>query len=160
MLTFNSMMNEHLRKFGHVKAMERSIHSARLSFVETLHREGKMSDPEYAILDDWYRFLTNQELPRHPSGFDTDADLIGTTRDLTGKDTVKSAFRSERRQVSDTLKSVSKLEAPNFLCWHCLSDLKADFKVSLPAGSLVQCFIISQQRTPSNAYFRFIQISK
>jgi len=75
-LTFNSMMNEHLRKFGHVKAMERSIHSARLSFVETLHREGKMSDPEYAILDDWYRFLTNQELPRHPSGFDTDADLI------------------------------------------------------------------------------------
>ena len=79
MLTFNSMMNEHLRKFGHVKAMERSIHSARLSFVETLHREGKMSDPEYAILDDWYRFLTNQELPKHPSGFDTDADLIGTS---------------------------------------------------------------------------------
>ena len=78
-LTFNSMMNEHLRKFGHVKAMERSIHSARLSFVETLHREGKMSDPEYAILDDWYRFLTNQELPRHPSGFDTDADLIDIT---------------------------------------------------------------------------------
>ena len=73
------MMNEHLRKFGHVKAMERSIHSARLSFVETLHREGKMSDPEYAILDDWYRFLTNQELPKHPSGFDTDADLIGTS---------------------------------------------------------------------------------
>ena len=61
---------------------------------------------------------------------------INGTRDLTGKDLVKSAFRSERRQVSDTLKSVSKLEAPNFLCWRCLSDLKADFTVSLPVSSL------------------------
>ena len=58
------------------------------------------------------------------------------TRDLTGKDTVKSAFRSERRQVSDMLKSVSKQEAPNFLCWHCFSDLKADFTVSFPVSSL------------------------
>lgn len=70
------MMNEHLRKFGLVKAMERSIHSARLCFVETLHREGKMSNPEYAILDYWYKFLTNKEV-KYPSGFDTDADLIG-----------------------------------------------------------------------------------
>jgi len=74
-LTFNSMMNEHLRKMGLVKAMERSVHSARHCFVETLHREGKMSDPEYAILDYWYKFLTNKE-QKYPSGFDTDADLI------------------------------------------------------------------------------------
>ena len=37
-----------------------------------------------------------------------------STRDLTGKDIVKSAFRSERQQVSDMLNSVSKQEAPNF----------------------------------------------
>jgi len=74
-LTYNSMMNEHLRKFGLIKAMERSIHSARLCFAETSRREGMMSDPEFAILDYWYKFLTNKEA-KYPSGLDTDADLI------------------------------------------------------------------------------------
>ena len=62
--------------------------------------------------------------------------LVENTRDPTGKDTVKSAFRSERRQVSDMLSSVSKQEAPNFLCWHGFSDLKADSTVSFPVSSL------------------------
>merc|ERR1719219_2029547 len=74
-LTFNSMIREHLRRFGLVKAMERSIHSARICFVETLRKEGKMSEPEYAILDYWYKFLTNME-PNTPTGFDTGADVI------------------------------------------------------------------------------------
>merc|ERR1711951_341903 len=74
-LTFHSMIREHLRRMGLIKAMERSIHSARICFVETLRREGKMSEPEYAILDDWYRFLTNGE-PKYQTGFDTSADVI------------------------------------------------------------------------------------
>ena len=71
----NSFMKEHLRRFGLVKAMERSIHSARVCFGETLRKEGKMSVPEYAILDYWYKFLTNKE-PKYPTGFDTSSDLI------------------------------------------------------------------------------------
>ena len=71
----NSFMKEHLRRVGLIKAMERSIHSARVCFGETLRKEGKLSAPEYAILDYWYKFLTNKE-PKYPTGFDTSSDLI------------------------------------------------------------------------------------
>merc|ERR1712198_702125 len=74
-LAYNSMINEHLRRLGLVKAMERSIHSARLCFAEVLKTEGKISDAEYAILDYWYKFLINKEA-KYPTGFDTEADII------------------------------------------------------------------------------------
>jgi len=74
-LSFNSFMREHLRRFGLVKAMERSVHSAFFCFAETLRKEGKMSPPEYAILSYWYKFLTDRE-PKYPTGFDTTSDLI------------------------------------------------------------------------------------
>jgi len=74
-LTYHSMITEHLRRVGLVKAMERSIHSARICFAETLRKEGKISEHEYIILDKWYKFLTNME-PETPTGFDTSADVI------------------------------------------------------------------------------------
>ena len=49
--------------------------SARLCFAEVLKTEGKISDAEYAILDYWYKFLTNKEA-KYPTGFDTEADII------------------------------------------------------------------------------------
>lgn len=74
-LAMNSFIKEHLRRVGLIKAMERSIHSARVCFGETLRKEGKLSAPEYAILEYWYKFLTNKE-PKYPTGFDTSSDLI------------------------------------------------------------------------------------
>jgi len=71
-LTF---LEEHLRTIGLVKGMERSIHSARFIFTETLRMAGKMSDVEYTIIDQWYRLLNN-EIPEAPTGFDLSADII------------------------------------------------------------------------------------
>ena len=55
-----------------IKAMERSIHSARYVFNEEFYQSGKMKDVEYALLDSWYKFLTD----KYTTGFDLDGDLI------------------------------------------------------------------------------------
>ena len=50
---------------------------------------------------------------------------------------VDSPHLTKYEQISNEQCSVSKREAPNFLCWHCFSDLKADSTVSFSVGSLV-----------------------
>ena len=67
-----TMLEEHLRIGSILKAMERSIHSARHCFTEYFYKSGKMKHVEYALLDSWYQFLTNSE----STGFDTEADMI------------------------------------------------------------------------------------
>lgn len=66
MLVQRTMMDEHMRNLGLVKGMERSIHSARFTFMETLRP--KISNAEYFITDQWYRLLTTE--------FDASGDLI------------------------------------------------------------------------------------
>merc|ERR1712168_222683 len=67
-----TMLEEHLRTGSILKAMERSMHSARHCFSEYFYQSGTMKHVEYALLDSWYQFLTNSE----STGFDTDADMI------------------------------------------------------------------------------------
>lgn len=52
-----------------VKLMERSMFSARYCFVEHMMRSGILHPAEFAVLDEWFRFMTNQ--------IHIDADLIG-----------------------------------------------------------------------------------
>ncbi|XP_033642184.1 deoxynucleoside kinase-like [Asterias rubens] len=40
-----------------IKLMERSVHSARYCFVENMHLEKKMSDPEFVVLDELYQWV-------------------------------------------------------------------------------------------------------
>ena len=69
-----TMLEEHLQSDPStlIKAMERSIHSARYVFNEEFYQSGKMKDVEYALLDSWYKFLTD----KYTTGFDLDGDLI------------------------------------------------------------------------------------
>lgn len=52
-----------------IKLMERSIHSARYCFVEHMMRAGTLHPAQFAVLDEWFRFI-NKQIP-------IDADLIG-----------------------------------------------------------------------------------
>lgn len=52
-----------------VKLMERSLYSARYCFVEHMMRSGTLHPAEFAVLDEWFRFIMNQ--------IQIDADLIG-----------------------------------------------------------------------------------
>ena len=42
-----------------IKMMERSVHSARYCFVENMHLEKKMSDPEFVVLDELYQWVVS-----------------------------------------------------------------------------------------------------
>lgn len=52
-----------------VKLMERSLFSARYCFVEHMNRSGTLHPAEFSVLDEWFKFITNQ-IP-------IEADLIG-----------------------------------------------------------------------------------
>lgn len=52
-----------------VKLMERSIYSARYCFVEHMQRSGILHPAQFAVLDEWFRFI-HTEIP-------IEADLIG-----------------------------------------------------------------------------------
>jgi len=96
-LTFTE---EHLRAIGLVKGQERSVHSARFVFTETLRMAGKMSDVEYTIMDQWYRLLNN-EILESPTGFDLSADLIVylQTSPQIAYDRIKKRGRSEENGI-------------------------------------------------------------
>ncbi|XP_039277518.1 deoxynucleoside kinase [Nilaparvata lugens] len=57
-LVQKTMLDLHLRASKNsIKLMERSIYSARYCFVEHLHKQGLMSAPEYAVLDEWFKWI-------------------------------------------------------------------------------------------------------
>lgn len=60
-----------------VKLMERSLFSARYCFVEHMMRNGTIHPAEFAVLDEWFRFI-NHQIP-------IDADLIGELLHVTYK---------------------------------------------------------------------------
>ena len=66
------MLEEHVRTESIFKAMERSIHSARFVFNEYFYQTHKTKFVEYALLDSWYQFLTDED----KTGFNLDADMI------------------------------------------------------------------------------------
>lgn len=54
-----TMLQEHLRREGIAKAMERSLQSGRYIFIENLHRSGNLKEVEYSILNQWYEMFDN-----------------------------------------------------------------------------------------------------
>ena len=66
-----TMLDHHLHKSNKaVKLMERSIYSARYCFVENMHKSGKMLGCEFEVLDEWFKFATDN------SGLNINVDLI------------------------------------------------------------------------------------
>ncbi|RZF44749.1 hypothetical protein LSTR_LSTR000701 [Laodelphax striatellus] len=60
-LVQKTMLDLHLQSSKNsIKLMERSIYSARYCFVEHLHKQGLMSAPEYAVLDEWFKWITTK----------------------------------------------------------------------------------------------------
>ena len=49
--------------------MERSIYSGFYCFVENLHQSGLMAPAEYAVISEWFHWITNH--------LDVGVDLIG-----------------------------------------------------------------------------------
>ncbi|XP_047459782.1 thymidine kinase 2, mitochondrial [Mugil cephalus] len=60
-----TMLAGHLSPMSsHVRLMERSIFSAKYIFVENLFRSGKMPEVDYAVLTEWFDWITtNVSLP-------------------------------------------------------------------------------------------------
>ncbi|XP_021192126.3 deoxynucleoside kinase [Helicoverpa armigera] len=76
-----------------VKLMERSLYSARYCFVEHMMRSGTLHPAEFAVLDEWFRFIMNQ--------IHIDADLIvylKTTPSVV-YERIKKRARSEEQCV-------------------------------------------------------------
>ncbi|KAM4614677.1 thymidine kinase 2, mitochondrial isoform 2-T2 [Polymixia lowei] len=54
-----TMLDRHLSTISApVKMMERSIYSAKYIFVENLYRSGKMPEVDYAVLSEWFDWIT------------------------------------------------------------------------------------------------------
>merc|ERR1712117_217909 len=102
-----TMLQEHLRRVGIAKVMERSIHSVRFVFVENLARSGQMQKVEYDILDRWYDFLTEQ-VP----GFDLRTDL---TVYLQSKPSVVIDRIRKRGRPEEAHMGIGFLESLNHL---------------------------------------------
>merc|ERR1712079_560684 len=67
-----TMLDNHLHQSAKpVKLMERSIFSARYCFVENMHKSGRILGCEYAVLDEWFKFVTSPE-----SSVSLNVDLI------------------------------------------------------------------------------------
>ncbi|KAJ8933209.1 hypothetical protein NQ314_014156 [Rhamnusium bicolor] len=57
-----TMLRQHTYKTSHpVKLMERSIYSARYCFVEKMARDGLMPTPSVAVIDKWFKYITENE---------------------------------------------------------------------------------------------------
>lgn len=101
-----TMFEEHLRKFGVAKVMERSIHSARIVFIENLKRSGNVKDVEYAILSQWYDFLNDSP----EFDLSTDLTVYLQTDPSVVVDRIKKRGRKEEAHVNmEFLTGIHKL---------------------------------------------------
>lgn len=76
-----------------VKLMERSLYSARYCFVEHMHRTGGLHPAQFAVLDEWFKFINNE--------IKIDVDLIvylKTTPSVV-HERIKKRARSEEQCV-------------------------------------------------------------
>ncbi|XP_063294513.1 thymidine kinase 2, mitochondrial [Pelobates fuscus] len=76
-----------------VKMMERSIYSAKYIFVENLYRSGKMPEVDYAVLTEWFKWITKN--------IDLSVDLIVYLRTSpeTCYERLKKRCREEEKVV-------------------------------------------------------------
>ncbi|CAG0924991.1 unnamed protein product [Notodromas monacha] len=87
-----------------IKVMERSIHSARHCFVENLFRSGNMTSAEYAVLDEWYKWI------RENRNVNPDVIVYLRTCPETVHNRIKSRGRPEEQSISlNYLKSLHEL---------------------------------------------------
>ncbi|CAG0890129.1 unnamed protein product [Darwinula stevensoni] len=55
-----TMVDNHIRPIkSPIRMLERSIFSARHCFVENLYRSGYLDKPEYAVLCEWFKWITS-----------------------------------------------------------------------------------------------------
>lgn len=97
-----TMLRQHTRKTPQpVKLMERSIYSARYCFVEKMARDSLMSAPAVAVIDEWFKFIINQEK--------IDVDLIvylRTSPEVVYERILKRNRSEERAASFDYFKSL------------------------------------------------------
>lgn len=86
-----------------VKMIERSLFSARHCFVENLYRSGILTDAEYAVYQEWFKFLT-KDLPK------VDLILYLKASPEVCLERVAARNRKEEKQMSlDYLKNLDAL---------------------------------------------------
>jgi len=103
-----TMLEEHLSSNKLIKAMERSIHSARNVFTEYFYQSKNMKPVEYALLDSWYNFLND----RYNTGFDLDGDMIIYLQadPVVVLDRIKKRGRPEEASISlEFLQGLNRL---------------------------------------------------
>ncbi|XP_026497097.2 deoxynucleoside kinase [Vanessa tameamea] len=76
-----------------VKLMERSLYSARYCFVEHMMRNGTLHPAQFAVLDEWFRFI-HREIP-----IDVDLIVYLKTTPQVVHDRIKKRARSEEQCV-------------------------------------------------------------
>jgi len=92
-----TMMDNHTLPVAEpIKMMERSIYSGRYCFIENLYKSELMSPPEYAVLDQWFQWIT-ANIPVQP-------DLIVYLRSSPEvvAERIRRRARSEERQIPES----------------------------------------------------------
>lgn len=100
-----TMLDRHLSAMPTpVRMMERSIFSAKYIFVENLFRSGKMPEVDYAILSEWFNWITNNiSIP-------IDLIVYLQTSPQTCYDRVKQRCREEEKVIPlEYLESIHQL---------------------------------------------------
>jgi len=99
-----TMLDHHLHRSNKpVKLMERSIYSARYCFVENMHRSGKMLGCEFEVLDEWFKFATDD------SGLNIHVDLIIYLRTTPEKALERVNIRNRSEENSIPLEYLQDL---------------------------------------------------
>lgn len=99
-----TMLDHHLHKSSKpVKLMERSIYSSRYCFVENLHKSGKMLGSEFEVLDEWFKFATEN------SDLNINVDLIIYLRTTPEKALERVNIRNRSEENSIPLEYLKDL---------------------------------------------------
>ncbi|XP_044068963.1 thymidine kinase 2, mitochondrial isoform X6 [Siniperca chuatsi] len=100
-----TMLDRHLSAISApVRMMERSIFSAKYIFVENLFRSGKMPEVDYAVLSEWFDWITaNISIP-------VDLIVYLQTSPQTCHDRLKERCREEEKVIPlEYLESIHQL---------------------------------------------------
>ena len=102
-----TMLDNHLHQGEKpVKLMERSIFSARYCFVENMFRTGKIIGCEYAVLDEWFKFLTGPD-----SALPLNVDLIIYLRTTPEKALERINVRARSEENTIPLEYIQQLHS-------------------------------------------------
>ncbi|XP_034079299.1 thymidine kinase 2, mitochondrial isoform X1 [Gymnodraco acuticeps] len=100
-----SMLDQHLSTISApVRMMERSIFSAKYIFVENLYRSGKMPEVDFAVLSEWFDWITtNISIP-------VDLIVYLQTSPQTCHERLKQRSREEEKVIPlEYLESIHQL---------------------------------------------------